>query len=107
MLRATLQWSRRGCLHDDDYFVFAGLLFLTALAAVITRLLPQFYLAANYVVAAAKDPTTPLPLPPDEFSGRTITSLKLMFCQMLLFWTTLWAGMCSGSCRRFFIYTIN
>jgi hypothetical protein len=33
-----------------------------------------------------------LPLPPDEFIERTRTSLKFMFSQMLLFWTTLWAG---------------
>ena len=39
-----------------------------------------------------KDPSTPLPLPQDEFVERTSTSLKLMFSQMLLFWTTLWAG---------------
>ncbi|UPX10669.1 uncharacterized protein EKO05_0001312 [Ascochyta rabiei] len=39
-----------------------------------------------------QDPTTPMPLPADEFIGRTQTSLKLMFSQMLLFWTTLWAA---------------
>jgi hypothetical protein len=65
---------------------------LTALSAVITRLLPQFYLAGEYTKAAMLDPLTPLPLPQDEFMARTSTSLKLMFSQMLLFWTTLWAG---------------
>ncbi|KAJ4362768.1 hypothetical protein N0V95_001259 [Ascochyta clinopodiicola] len=39
-----------------------------------------------------QDPSTPMPLPPDEFIARTQTSLKLMFSQMLLFWTTLWAA---------------
>jgi hypothetical protein len=65
---------------------------LTGLSAVITCLLPQFHLADEYSRAVLKDPLTPLPLPPGEFVERTRTSLKFMFCQMLLFWTTLWAG---------------
>jgi hypothetical protein len=91
VLRAVLRWRSRHEFFGDDYFVFFGLLSLTGLSAVITCLLPQFYLAGNYQ-KAFMDPRTPLPLPLDEFIVRTRTALKLMFTQMLLFWTTLWAG---------------
>jgi hypothetical protein len=92
VLRAVLRWRSRHEFFGDDYFVFFGLLSLTGLSAVITCLLPQFYLAGNYQKAFMDDPRTPLPLPLDEFIERTRTALKLMFTQMLLFWTTLWAG---------------
>ena len=72
--------------------MLGGLSFLAALTAIITRLLPHFYLLGEYPEAAAKDPLTPLPLPADELNKRTIQSLKLMFSQMLFFWTTLWSG---------------
>ncbi|KAI4667611.1 uncharacterized protein J4E88_010275 [Alternaria novae-zelandiae] len=91
-LRGFLRWKSQHRLFADDYFVFFGLLSLTALSAVITCLLPQFFLAQEYSKAAILDPLTPLPLPPDEFIERTRTSLKFMFSQMLLFWTTLWAA---------------
>lgn len=90
--RGTFQWILQRRLYVEDYLVFFGLLSLTALTAVITRMLPHFYLAGEYTKAAAVNPLTPLPLPVEEFTARTITSLKLMFSQMLLFWTTLWAG---------------
>ncbi|KAL0944551.1 uncharacterized protein CTRU02_202438 [Colletotrichum truncatum] len=92
IFRGSFQWILQRRLYADDYFIFAGLVSLTALSAVITSLLPQFYLAGEYTKAAAKDPLTPLPLPIEEFTARTVTSLKLMFSQMLLFWTTLWAA---------------
>jgi len=92
ILRGFLRWKSQHRLFADDYFVFFGLFSLTALSAVITCLLPQFFLAQEYSKAAILDPLTPLPLPPDEFIERTRTSLKFMFSQMLLFWTTLWAG---------------
>ncbi|KAF2736873.1 hypothetical protein EJ04DRAFT_144237 [Polyplosphaeria fusca] len=92
VFRGSLQWYTQHRLHADDHFVFLGLISLTGLSVVITRLLPQFYLSGDYVKAAVKDPLTPLPLPPDEMAERTRTSLKLMFCQMLLFWTTLWSA---------------
>ena len=92
VFRGSSQWVLQRHLYLDDHLVFAGLLTLTALSAVITRMLPQFFLAAEYMKAAVVDPLTPLPLPPEEFVGRTVVSLKLMFTQMLLFWTTLWAG---------------
>jgi hypothetical protein len=91
--RVIFQWRIQRLLHGDDYFVIAGIVALTALTAVITRILPQWFLVAEYSKAAATDPTTPLPLPPDEMTARTVMSLKLMFSQMLLFWTSLWAGM--------------
>ena len=90
--RGLLRWHSQHQLYADDYFVFFGLLSLTGLTAVITRVLPQFFLAQDYSRAAIKNPLTPLPLPQDEFIDRSRTSLKLMFSQMLLFWTTLWAG---------------
>lgn len=93
--RVIFQWRIQRRLYGDDYFVLAGLVALTALTAVITRILPQWFLVAEYSKAAALDPTTPLPLSPDEMTARTVMSLKLMFSQMLLFWTTLWAGMFS------------
>lgn len=93
ILRGFLRWRSQRRLFADDHFAFFGLLSLTALSAVITRLLPQFFLAAEYSKAAINDPLTPLPLPADEFIEKTRTSLKFMFSQMLLFWTTLWAGM--------------
>jgi hypothetical protein len=92
VLRGVFKWHSQRRFFGDDHFVFFGLLSLTALSAVITCLLPQFYLVGHYQNAALDNPLTPLPLPPDEFIERTRTSLKLMFSQMLLFWTTLWAG---------------
>lgn len=97
--RLIFQWRIQRCLHGDDYFVIAGLVTLTALTAVITRILPQWYLVADYIKAAATDPSTPPPLPVEEMTARTVASLKLMFCQMLLFWTTLWAGVCIPQLR--------
>ena len=94
VFRGAFQWRLQGRLHGDDYFVFAGLVSLTVLTAVITRLVPQFFLVGEWSKAMAKDPTTPLPLPMDEFNARNVASLKMMFCQMLLFWTTLWMGEC-------------
>ncbi|KAH6861191.1 hypothetical protein BKA58DRAFT_48332 [Alternaria rosae] len=91
-LRGILRWKSQRRLFADDYFVFFGLFSLTALSMVITCLLPQFFLAQEYSKAAMLDPLTPLPLPLDEFIERTRTSLKFMFSQMLLFWTTLWAA---------------
>ncbi|KAB2098871.1 hypothetical protein AG0111_0g12886 [Alternaria gaisen] len=91
-LRGFLRWKSQHRLFADDHFVFFGLLSLTALSVVITRLLPQFFLAQEYSKAAIAYPNTPMPLPPDEFVDRTRTALKLMFSQMLLFWTTLWAA---------------
>ncbi|KAF5524635.1 hypothetical protein CGCA056_v005320 [Colletotrichum aenigma] len=92
IFRGTSQWMLQRRLHADDYFIFAGLATLTALSAVITSMLPQLYLSGEYTKAAAKEPLTPLPLPVDEFMARTVASLKMMFSQMLLFWTTLWAA---------------
>ncbi|KAF2132494.1 hypothetical protein P153DRAFT_420491 [Dothidotthia symphoricarpi CBS 119687] len=91
-LRGFLRWHSQRHIYADDYFVFFGLLTLTGLSVVITKVLPQFFLAGGYAKAAMLDPTTPLPLPAAEFSQRTQTALKLMFSQMLLFWTTLWAA---------------
>ncbi|KAJ4372881.1 hypothetical protein N0V83_003172 [Neocucurbitaria cava] len=77
-LRGLSRWHSQHRLYADDYFVFFGLISLTGLSAVITCLLPQFFLASAYSRDAARDPMTPLPLPPDEFVERTRTSLKLI-----------------------------
>lgn len=92
LLRGLIRWHSQRQIFADDYLIFGGMLSLTALTAVVTRLLPQFYLAGSYTAAVMQDPTTLMSLPPDVFLARTQTSLKLMFSQMLLFWTTLWAG---------------
>ncbi|KAJ4404847.1 hypothetical protein N0V91_005582 [Didymella pomorum] len=92
LLRGLIRWHSQRQIFADDYLIFGGMLSLTALTAVVTRLLPQFYLAGSYTAAVMQDPTTLMPLPPDVFLARTQTSLKLMFSQMLLFWTTLWAA---------------
>ncbi|KAK1970981.1 hypothetical protein LY78DRAFT_175311 [Colletotrichum sublineola] len=92
IFRCSFQWILQRRLYADDYLIIVGLATLTALSAVITAMLPQFYLAGEYTEAVAEDPLAPLPLPPDEFAARTIAALKLMFSQMLLFWTTLWAA---------------
>lgn len=92
-MRGFTRWHSQHQIYTDDYFIFFGLFSLTGLTVVITLVLPQFYLAGAYAAAAMKDPMAPMPLPPDVFIERTRTSLKLMFSQMLLFWTTLWAGM--------------
>ncbi|KAF2023709.1 hypothetical protein EK21DRAFT_105130 [Setomelanomma holmii] len=92
VLRGFLRWHSQHRLYADDHFVSFGLLSLTGLTAVITCLLPQFYLAGAYTKAEMTYPLTLLPHPQDEFVKRTRTSLKLMFSQMLLFWTTLWSA---------------
>ncbi|KAK1598199.1 uncharacterized protein LY79DRAFT_586820 [Colletotrichum navitas] len=87
VFRGSFQWILQRRLYADDYLIIAGLATLTALSVVITAMLPQFYLAGE-----------PLPLPLDEFVARSTAALKLMFSQMLLFWTTLWAELtCSDS----------
>jgi hypothetical protein len=92
LLRGLTRWHSQRQIFADDCFIFGDILSLTALTAVITRLLPQFYLAGSYTAAVMQDPTTPMPLPPDVFLAKTQTSLKFMFSQTLLFWTTLWEG---------------
>ncbi|KAJ0346946.1 hypothetical protein KNSL1_006917 [Colletotrichum chrysophilum] len=47
IFRGTSQWMLQRRLHADDYFIFAGLVTLTALSAVITSMLPQFYLSGE------------------------------------------------------------
>ncbi|TQN64877.1 hypothetical protein CSHISOI_10461, partial [Colletotrichum shisoi] len=92
VFRGSFQWILQRRLYADDYFIIVGLAALTALSAVVTMMLPQFYLAGEYTKAAAVNPLAPLPLPLDGFTARTVASLKLMFSQTLLFWTTLWAA---------------
>ncbi|KAG0648038.1 hypothetical protein D0Z07_5941 [Hyphodiscus hymeniophilus] len=78
--------------YAEDYFAVLAMVFLTTLSAVVTAAAPIFEMTQAYLIAAAVDPETPLPLPAAEFTAHTIRALKLMFAQMLLFWSTLWAG---------------
>ncbi|RFU35034.1 hypothetical protein B7463_g1268, partial [Scytalidium lignicola] len=89
VLRFKLQGFR---FRTEDYCAILAQLFLTGLAAVITASAPIFMITRTYELAAVVDPSTPLPFPADVYTARTITALKLMFAQMLLFWSTLWAG---------------
>ena len=77
--RVILRMKVQGNLHAEDYFALAGFVFLTGLAAVVTTATPLFEMTQKYLVAAAENPLTPLPLPLPEFEARTITALKLMF----------------------------
>ena len=52
---------------------------LTGLTAVVTVDESIFEMTRTYLLAAATDPLTPLPLPAAEFTARTETALKLMF----------------------------
>ncbi|OCK73288.1 hypothetical protein K432DRAFT_340507, partial [Lepidopterella palustris CBS 459.81] len=90
--RGGLRWHTNRRLFADDYCAFFGMLSLTGLSAVITRQLPQFYVDAEYLKTSAGNPFTPTPVPIEEYLARNETSLKLMFSQMLLFWTTLWSA---------------
>ncbi|KAL6704806.1 hypothetical protein ACN47E_007610 [Coniothyrium glycines] len=92
VLRVYLRWNSQRRLYADDHFIFVGICSLTGLTAVIACLLPHFVLVGDYMKAVSANPETQLPLPPQEFDRRMRTSLKLMFAQMFLFWTTLWAA---------------
>ncbi|KAH8808634.1 hypothetical protein F5884DRAFT_378380 [Xylogone sp. PMI_703] len=88
-LRLKIQGFR---FRAEDYLAISAQAFLTGLAAVITCSAPVFMITRAYELAVVRDPSTPLPLPLDVYTARTITALKLMFAQMLLFWSALWAG---------------
>jgi hypothetical protein len=40
---------------------------------------PMFEMERSYLLAAASNPLTPLPLPEAQFVAQTVKSLKLMF----------------------------
>lgn len=90
--RIVLRWKIQGSFRAEDYLAIAAFVFLTALCAVVTGLAPIFEMTQQYLLEAASDPLTPLPLPYNQYIARTETALKLMFAQMLLFWSTLWGG---------------
>jgi hypothetical protein len=77
--RVALRFRVQGTFRADDYFAILAFVFLTALAAVVTRESPIFEMTQTYELPAAVDPSTPLPLPADEYISRTTTALKLMF----------------------------
>lgn len=77
--RIVLRLRAQGSLRAEDYLAILAFLFLTGLSAVVTREAPGFEMTQTYLLAAAEDPTTPLPLPLDEYIASTVTMLKLMF----------------------------
>ena len=77
--RVILRHRIQGQFHADDYFALLGFIFLSALTAVVTVVTPIFEMERSYLLAAASNPLTPLPLPEAQFIAQTIKSLKLMF----------------------------
>ncbi|PSN70546.1 hypothetical protein BS50DRAFT_619355 [Corynespora cassiicola Philippines] len=89
--RVGLRWYQQRQWFADDYLLLFGFVSLTASTAVITSVLPHLYSLGQYTRASMADSHTPLPMTADEYSRRNSLSLKLMFSQMLLCRTTLWA----------------
>lgn len=81
--RIVLRLKAQGNLRAEDYLAILAFLFLTGLSAVVTRETPVFEMTQAYLLAAVEDPTTPLPLPLDEYTARTVTVLKLMFAYVI------------------------
>jgi hypothetical protein len=77
--RIVLRFNAQGKLHAEDFLAILAFLFLTGLTAVATREGPIFEMTQTYLLAVAEDPSTPLPLPLDQYIDRTTTALKLMF----------------------------
>ncbi|PGH08074.1 hypothetical protein AJ79_06074 [Helicocarpus griseus UAMH5409] len=90
--RATIRFRVQGTYFAEDYLAFACFIFLTALTSVVTVVEPLFRVVREYLLAAQTNPLTPPPITPEQMVGNNVKALKLMFSQMLLFWTTLWAG---------------
>ncbi|KAG6017264.1 hypothetical protein E4U54_007895 [Claviceps lovelessii] len=93
--RLTFQWRQHGRLFAGDYFVIAGLVTLTAMGGVITKILPHGYFMAQLFSDLSRDPFMPMPIPPEEIRNRNIENLKYTFSLLPLFWTTVWAVGCS------------
>jgi hypothetical protein len=77
--RVILRHRVQGQFHAEDYFALLGFIFLSALTAVVTVVTPIFEMERSYLLAAASNPLTPLPLPEAQFVAQTIKALKLMF----------------------------
>ena len=72
--------------------IYFGLAVLTALSIVITIMTPKFVATGDLILKASADPTimaTPAAL---ATLADTTNGLKLMFTQMFLFFTVLFAG---------------
>ena len=76
-LRRAVQGSFT--FRAEDWLAFAAFAFLSGLAAVVTRESLVFMMTQTYLLDAAKDPETPLPLPAAEYIAQTEMALKLMF----------------------------
>jgi hypothetical protein len=61
------------------FLAFLAFLFLSGLAAVVSRESIVFIMTQTYLLAAAKNPSTPLPLPENEYIAQSEMALKLMF----------------------------
>ncbi|KAG5984254.1 hypothetical protein E4U55_005525 [Claviceps digitariae] len=90
--RITFQWHVHRRLYAGDYFVIAGLISMTAMAGIITVIMPHAYLMAKYFADLSQDPFTPPPIPLDELNERSVVALKYTFSLLPLFWTTVWAA---------------
>ncbi|KAK2741878.1 hypothetical protein FQN55_008166 [Onygenales sp. PD_40] len=90
--RAILRFKVQKKYVIEDYLALLCFIFLTALTSVITVVEPKFRIVRNYLLDSQTDPLTPPPLTMDQMLANNTIALKLMFSQMLLFWTTLWAG---------------
>jgi hypothetical protein len=83
--RIAIRFKLQGAFRAEDYFAILAFVFLTALAAVVTCEAPIFEMTQTYLLAAVKDPLTPLPLPEDEYIARTRAALKMMFAYSITF----------------------
>jgi hypothetical protein len=81
--RVILRLRVQHRFQAEDYFAIVAFVFLTGLTAVVTTAAPIFEMTRAYLLAAAVNPLTPLPLPLPEFTARTITALKLMFAWVI------------------------
>ncbi|OAX83498.1 hypothetical protein ACJ72_02132 [Emergomyces africanus] len=90
--RAALRFQVQRIYLAEDYLAFICLIFLTAVTSLGTVLGPIFFDLMDYLHAAKIDPTNFSTYDYDNMTKEISTALKLLFCQMLLFWTTLWAA---------------
>jgi len=79
-----MRWSKDGRLHGDDYWAILATFMLLATAVQIEFMLPTMYESQRY-----EDGETPH-WPPEEYARRGPTFLKLLFSEMIFYWTTLW-----------------
>ncbi|KAF1814245.1 hypothetical protein P152DRAFT_386398, partial [Eremomyces bilateralis CBS 781.70] len=82
LARGITRWQRHKKFGADDYCAFIALLCLTGLTAVITRMMPQFYLAGEFLTKLLNNPADAAGVDMGQMMADTSTSLKLMFRQV-------------------------